>query len=119
VAEVDLDLIVLHRSLVVLYRALVLEHELFLVVQDLLCNGVARARGTVASQVHLGLRQHIFVSLQRPLRLQQHGAVGTRIDIHQRIALLYDLTLLIVDGHDQPGHLAGNRSGIDRGYRTD
>jgi hypothetical protein len=53
------------------------------------------------------------------LRLQQRGAVGTRIDIHQRIAGLYELTLLIVDGHDQPSHLARNRSGINRGYRTD
>ena len=86
-AEVDLNLVVLHRSLVVFYRALVLQHELFLVIQDLLCNGVARPRGTVAFQVHLCLGEQILVSLQRPLRLQKRGAVRTRIDIHQRIAL--------------------------------
>ena len=87
VAEVDLNLVILHRSLIVFYRALVLQHELFLVIQDLLCNGVARPRGAVAFKVHLRLGEHILVSLQRPLRLQERRAVRTRIDVNQRIAL--------------------------------
>ena len=87
-AEVDLHLVVLHRALIVLDRALVLQHQLFLVVQDLLGDGVAPPGGAVALEVHLRLREHILVALQRPLRLQQRGAVGTRIDIDQRIALL-------------------------------
>ena len=65
----DLHLVVLHRSLVVLYGALILQDELFLVVQGLLGNGVACPRRAVAFQVHLCLGEHIFVSLQRPLRL--------------------------------------------------
>src|ERR1039458_2270163 len=61
--------------------------EYFLVVQKLFGNGVARPRGTVAFQVHLCLGEQILVSLQRPLRLQKSGAVWTRIDVNQRIAL--------------------------------
>ena len=102
VAVVDLNLVKLHRSLVVLYGALVLQHELFLVVQDLLCNGVARPRGAVAFQVHLRLGEQILVSLQRALRLQERRAVRTRIDVNQRIALLYQLTLL-VSARRRPG----------------
>ena len=118
-AVVDLNLVVLHRSLVVLYRALVLQHELFLVIQDLLRDGVARPRGAVAFQVHLCLGEHIFVSLQRPLRLQKRCAVRTRIDVNQRIALTYPLTLREMHGNDQAIHLAGDRIGIDRRDRAD
>ena len=118
-AVVDLNLVILHRSLVVFYCALVLQHKLFLVIQDLLCDGVARPRGTVAFKVHLCLGEHVLVSLQRALRLQKRGAVWTRIDVNQRIALTYQLTLRIVHGDDQAIHLAGNRIGIDRSDRTD
>ena len=115
----DLNLVILHRSLVVFYGALVLQHQLFLVIQDLLCDGVARPRGTVAFKVHLCLREHILVSLQRALRLQKRGAVRTRIDVNQRIALLYQLPSCIVHGDDQAIHLAGNRIGIDRSDSAD
>ena len=86
-AIVDLNLVILHRSLVVFYRALVLQHELFLVIQDLLCNGVARPRGTVALEVHPRLGEQILVPFQRPLRLQKRRAVRARIDVDQGIAL--------------------------------
>ncbi len=105
-AVVDLNLVKLHRSLVVFYRALVLQHKLFLVVQDLLRNGVARPRGAVAFKVHLRLGEHILVSLQRPLRLQKRRAVRTRIDVDQRIALLYPLTLRD-SARRRPGHSPG------------
>ena len=82
----------------------------------MLCDGVARPRVTVAFQVHLRLGEQILVSLQRPLRLQERCAVRTRIDINQRIALVYPLTLFIMHGDDQAIHLAGNRIGI---YRSD
>ena len=96
----------MHRSLVVFYCTLVLQHKLFLVIQDLLGDGVACPRGTVTFQVHLCLGEQILVSLQRPLRLQKRGAVRTRIDINQRIALTYPLTLRILHGNDA-GHPPG------------
>ena len=106
-------------TLIVLYRALVLGHKFLLVIQDLLCDGVAVPCRAVTSQIHAGLREDIFVSLQRPLRLQKRCAVGTRIDVNQRIALIYSLTLLVVDVNDQAIHLAGNGIGIDRGDGAD
>ena len=53
------------------------------------------------------------------MRLQKNGAVRTRIDVNQRIALTYPLTLRIMHGNDQAIHLAGNRIGIDRGDGAD
>ena len=53
------------------------------------------------------------------MRLQKRGAVGTRIDVNQWIALLYALTLLKLHVNHQAIHLAGNRSGIYRSDRAD
>src|SRR5208282_6653675 len=74
-AEVDLDLVILHRSLIVFYGALVLQNQLFLVIQDLLCDRVARPRGTIAFKIHLRLCEDALVPLQRTLRLQETCAV--------------------------------------------
>ena len=59
VAEGDLDLVVPNCPLVDLHRAFVLQNEFFLVVQQLLGNGVARPRLAVTLRVHLCLRQQI------------------------------------------------------------
>ena len=118
-AVVDLDLVELHRSLVVFYRALLLQHELFLVIHDLLCNGVACPRCTVAFKVHPCLGEQILVSLQGPLRLQERCAVRAGIDVDQRIAFTYPLTLLVLHGDDEAVHLTGNQIGIGRGDRAD
>jgi len=65
------------------------------------------------------LGKHVLVALERTLRLQKSRAVRTRIDVNQRIALTYQLTLLKMHGHNRACHLAGNRIGIERGNRTD
>src|ERR1035437_3640208 len=119
VAVVNLNLVELHRPLVVLYCALVLQHKLFFVIHDLLCNRVASQCGAIAFQVHLCLGEQIFVSLQRPLRLQKRCAVGARVDVNQWIALAHQLTFLKVHSDDQAIHLAGDRSGIDGSDRAD
>ena len=118
-AVVDLHLIKLHRSLIVLYCALVLQNKFFLIIQDLLCNGVACPGGTVPFQVHLRLGEHVLVSLEGSLCLQKSCAVRTGIDVDQRVALPNQLTLLVVHGDDEAVDLAGNRIGIDRGHRAD
>src|SRR5579862_9906716 len=107
-AVVDLNLVKLHRSLVVFYNAIILEYELFLVIQDLLGNGVACPRGAVSFKVQLCLGEQILVSLQRTLGLQKQRAVRTRIDFNQRITLTDPLTLRILNGNDKSIHLAGN-----------
>jgi hypothetical protein len=88
VGVVNLNLVKLYRSLIVFDCALVLQDELFLIIEDLLCDGFARPRSAVAFQVHLRLAQNVFVSLQRPLRLQKRRAIRAGVDVDQRIALV-------------------------------
>ena len=75
-AVADLNPGVLHRPLVVLLPSLVLEHELFLVVEDLLRNGVARPRVTVALQVHPRLGEQVLSRSSTPLRLHSIARYG-------------------------------------------
>ena len=119
VAKIDLNLLELHRSLVVLYGAFVLHNQLLLIVQNLLGDGVAGPRVLVARQIHLRFGEQILVAFERPLRLQKLSAVGTRIDVDQRIALVDALALRVVHGIDQAVDLAGNRIGVDRGDGAD
>ena len=88
-AEVNLDLVVLHRALVVLHCALDLLDQLFLVVQLLARNRVPRPRRLVSRDIHLRLRQHALVPLKNSLRLHQRRSVRTRINLDQRIALAH------------------------------
>jgi hypothetical protein len=119
VAEIELNLIILHRALIVLNRSLILQHQFFLVVQQLLLDGIARPCGAVALKIHLSLGKHVFVSLQSALSLQEIRLVGARINVNQRIPLPHQLTLLEVHSNDQAIDLAGNRIGIDGSDRTD
>ena len=59
-------------------------------------------RGAVALEIHLRLGEHVFVSLQRALRLQQRRPVGARIDINQRIAFVDALALLVCTAVTMP-----------------
>src|ERR1035438_1884153 len=86
-AEVDLNRIKLNCSLVVFYCTFFLQDKLFLVVQELFLDRVASPCDAVAFKVHLGLCEHVLISLQCALRLQKSRAERTRIDVHQRIAL--------------------------------
>jgi len=102
-----------------MHRALVLGHQLFLVVQRLLLNRIARPRRLVARQVHLRLRQYPLVPLQNPLRLGQRCRVRSRVDLDQRRALLHQLSLRVVNRRHNPVHLAADRRGIHRSHRPD
>ena len=93
-AVLQLHLVVLNAALIVLDGALVLQHQLFLIVDGLRCNGIFCQGIAVALQIHLRLGQYVLVALQRPLCLQQRRLIGARIDVDQRIALAYLLTLL-------------------------
>ena len=118
-AVVDLKLVKLHRSLIVFHGAFILQHQFFLIIQDLLGNGIARPCGLIALKVHLGLCQQVLVPFERSLRLQKRCHVLTIIDVRQPISLLDELTLLVVHRKDHPGHLAKNGRGIDRSDRSD
>jgi hypothetical protein len=84
----------LHGSLIVLYGALILQHQLFLVIQDLLGDAFTRPRRTVTIKVHLRLRQYVLVPLECSLGLDECGLLLTIIDVYQRISLLDDIALL-------------------------
>ncbi len=88
-AVVDLNLVKLHRSLIVFYCALILQHKLFLVVQQLLLDRVARPCGTVAFNIHLRLCEHVLVALERSLRLQKssRGTDANRCQPADRLCL--------------------------------
>ena len=55
---------------------------------------------------------------QSSFRLRQHGLVGPRIDIDQRIALVHHLAFVIVNRHHLAGDLAVDRDRIDRRHRA-
>jgi len=119
VAVFDLHLIVLHGPLVILYRALILQDNFFLIVQELLLDGIAGPRGAVAFHIHLRLCEYVLIALQRALRLQEIRLILARIDVDQRIALADHLPFFKVHGYNQAVNLAGNGVGIDRGYGSD
>ncbi len=66
---------------------------LFLIIQNLLCDGVARPGGVVTVKIHLRLSEHILILLKCALGLQERGLIGTRVDVNQRVALTHTLTL--------------------------
>jgi hypothetical protein len=100
--------------LVVLYRAFVLAHQFFLVVENLFGDGVARPCLLVALQIHLGLGEKIFVPLERALRLHEHGAVGARVYVNQRVARRDALAFGKVHAEDYSRDLRGDRSRVHR-----
>src|SRR5580700_1485619 len=119
VAEGDLDLLVLHRTLVVFYRALILQDELFLVVERLLGNAVPRPCVAVTLKIHLRLGKDIGIAFECALGLQELRLEGAGIDIDQWLPLANQLAFLVMDFVHQAGHFAGDGVGIDRRDGTD
>ncbi len=78
----DLHLIKLHSPLIGLHCAFILQHQLFLVIQLLFGDGIARPRRLISRQVHLRLGKQVFISLECSLRFQQLRAIGPRIDVN-------------------------------------
>ncbi len=97
----------------------VLQHEFFLVLHCCFAIAFCAHASLIALQVHLGLCQHVLVTLERTLRLQKIGAILARIDVNQRIAFTYQLPFLKVHGDDHAIHLRSNRIGIYRSHRAD
>ena len=88
VAVVDLNLVELHGSLVDLYHAFVLQHELFLVVQDLLGDSVARPCRFVAFQIHSAWPSKFSSRCKVPWACKSVALVRSRIDVNQGIAFM-------------------------------
>ena len=97
VAVAKLNLVVIDGALIVFDRSLVLQHNLFLVVQQLFLYPVSRPCCSVSIQVHLGLCQNIGVALQRSLGLQKLCLIWPRIDLDQRISFLNELPLAVTN----------------------
>ncbi len=76
----------------------------------------------VARQIQPGIGQQGFVALQIPFHLLQSRFVGTRVDLRQRVALVYGLTLGEQDLLHDPADLGsdGHRGqGCDRAQSGD
>src|SRR6267154_2683899 len=106
VTVAKLDHCILHLTKVEFDGSLVLNHDLFLVVENLLCDSVRSEGLLVASKIDLRLAQNSAVVIQETFCLLQLCLVGTRINIDQRVAFLYHLPLGIVHCKDLTAHLA-------------
>ncbi len=111
--------VIVDRALIVLHRALVLQQDLFLVVEQLFWDSIARPRRAIAVQIHLRLRQHICVVLQCALGLHQLRLIGSRIDVDQRLSLANRLPFAKVNRSQNAAGLRNDGSGIDRSHRAD
>src|ERR1700731_1054892 len=100
VAVANLDLCVLQLTKVEFDGSLILNHDLLLVVENLLCNSVRSEGLPVASKINLRLLEYPTVVIEQTFCLLQLCPVGTRIDIDERVALVHDLPLAIVHCKD-------------------
>ena len=101
-----LDYCILHLTKVEFDGSLVLNDDLFLVVENLLCNSVRSEGFLVASKINLRLLENPAVVVEQTFCLLQLRLVGTWIDVNQRVAFVYDLSLGIMHCKDLTAHLA-------------
>src|SRR5258706_5911113 len=106
VTVTKLDLGKLHLAKVEFDGSLVLNHNLLLVVENLLCDGIRSEGIVVAGKINFRLLQTPAVVIEQAFGLLQLCPVGTRIDVDERIALVYGLPLAIMHGKDLTTHLA-------------
>ena len=118
-AVFELNLVILHGALIVLYSALILEHDLFLIVEQLLVDGILRPCIAIAVHIHLGLGKNVGISLQRALGFEQLRLVGAGIDVDQRIAFLDELPFCVMYRGEDAAGLRGDVGGVDRGDGPD
>src|ERR1700746_978399 len=109
----DLYLIKVNGTLIKFYGTLLLQDEFFLIVQNLFWNGPACPRVTVPLCVHSPHGQNALVTFEGTLSLQKGGAVGTVVDINQRIAFVNDLSFFVVHCGNYSVDLASDGRCVD------
>ena len=105
-AEPYLHTVVVDCALIEFHCPLILQHNLFLILNLLSGNRIARQRRLVAGKVHLRLLEKVGIALQRAFGCLQRGFVGPGVNLNQRVALLHQLPFAIMHADHLPRNLA-------------